>query len=79
MTLRVPPGTRSRSKLRARGKGVTRRDGTAGDLLVTIEVDVPKNLSAEARKALEDYAAAIPPAPREHLDAAMRRTVGGAA
>src|SRR5205814_5733407 len=43
VTLRVPPGTRSRSKLRARGKGVTRRDGTAGELLVTIEVHAPKN------------------------------------
>ena len=79
VTLRVPPGTRSKSTLRARGRGVPRRDGTAGDLLVTIEVDVPKNLSAEARKALEEFAAATPPATRQRIDDAVRRTVGGGA
>ena len=41
VTLRVPPGTPSGRTLRARGKGVVRRDGQAGDLLVTVEVVVP--------------------------------------
>jgi molecular chaperone DnaJ len=75
VTVRVPPGTPNGRTLRVRGKGVPRRDGRAGDLLVTVEVDVPKTLSAEARKALEDFAAATPPAPREKLDAAARRIV----
>jgi len=56
VTLKVPAGTASGRVLRARGKGITKRDGTAGDLLITLEVAVPNNLSAEARKALEDYA-----------------------
>ena len=45
VTLRVPPGTPSGRVLRARGKGVPRRDGRAGDLLVTVEVVVPHALS----------------------------------
>jgi molecular chaperone DnaJ len=76
VTLRVPPGTPSGRTLRARGKGVSRRDGSAGDLLVTVEVQVPKDLSEQARKALEDFAAAAPPASRERLEAAVRRTAG---
>jgi molecular chaperone DnaJ len=56
VTLKVPAGTASGRVLRARGKGITKRDGTAGDLLITLEVAVPNNLSAEARKALEAYA-----------------------
>ncbi|HEX8864642.1 MAG TPA: DnaJ C-terminal domain-containing protein, partial [Lentzea sp.] len=56
VTLKVPAGTASGRVLRARGKGITKRDGTAGDLLITLEVAVPNNLSSEARKALEAYA-----------------------
>jgi molecular chaperone DnaJ len=82
VTLRVPPGTPSGRTLRARGKGVPRRDGTVGDLLVTIDIVVPDVLTAEARAALEAYAAASPGAPRAQLDALARRrkardTVGG--
>lgn len=68
VTLRVPPGTPSGRTLRARGKGVTRRDGTTGDLLVTVEVVVPTQLSQEARTALESFATATEPAPRYHLE-----------
>ncbi|HEU4422456.1 MAG TPA: molecular chaperone DnaJ [Pilimelia sp.] len=73
VTLRVPPGTPSGRTLRARGKGVVRRNGNAGDLLVTVEVTVPDRLSKEARTALEEFAAQTPGAPREHLDARVRR------
>lgn len=73
VTLRVPPGTPSGRVLRARGKGVARTDGRAGDLLVTLEVVVPEKLSEEARAALETFVAQTPPAAREHLDARVRR------
>ncbi|TDC73405.1 molecular chaperone DnaJ [Micromonospora sp. KC606] len=73
VTLRVPPGTPSGRVLRARGKGVVRRDGRAGDLLVTLDVLVPATVSDEARAALESFAAQTPPAAREHLDARLRR------
>ncbi len=41
--------------MRARGKGAVRKDGTRGDLLVTVDVAVPQHLSSEAREALEAY------------------------
>ncbi|MFF5172483.1 molecular chaperone DnaJ [Micromonospora sp. NPDC000089] len=73
VTLRVPPGTPSGRVLRARGKGVVRRDGQAGDLLVTLDVVVPATVSDEARVALESFSGSTPPAAREHLDARVRR------
>jgi molecular chaperone DnaJ len=73
VTLRVPPGTPSGRTLRVRGKGVVRRDKTVGDLLVTVDVVVPKDLSSEARKALDEFAAATPPAPREQLEGRVGR------
>ena len=75
VTVRVPPGTPSGRTLRVRGKGVSRPNGQAGDLLVTVEVEVPRTVSAEARKALEEFAAATPPAARARIDAAARRVV----
>ena len=55
VTLRVPAGTASGRTFRVRGRGVTRRDGTRGDLLVTVEVVVPRKLSGAARKAVEAF------------------------
>lgn len=73
VTVRVPPGTPSGRILRVRGKGVPRRGGTPGDLLVTVEVVVPEQLSDKARQALDDFAAATPPAPRENITSVRRR------
>src|SRR3954454_1489102 len=73
VTLRVPPGTPSGRTLRARGKGVVKREGQAGDLLVTVEVQVPPTISDEARDALERFAKLTPPAGREKIDARLRR------
>jgi len=72
VTVRVPPGTPSGRVLRVRGRGVPRRDGTPGDLLVTVEVAIPKDLPEAARKALDEYAQAAPPAAREHIDRQVR-------
>ena len=67
VTLRLPAGTSNGRTFRVKGRGVPRKTGGAGDLLVTVEVAVPQKLSAEARAALEAYAAAAPDNPREHL------------
>jgi molecular chaperone DnaJ len=74
VTLRVPPGTPSGRRLRARGKGVTGRDGQTGDLLVTVEITVPTHLTEEARTALKRFADCTPAADREHLEARVRRS-----
>jgi molecular chaperone DnaJ len=57
--LRIPPGTPNGRTFRIRGKGVTKRDGSKGDLLVTVEVLVPSALNERARQALNSYAEAI--------------------
>jgi molecular chaperone DnaJ len=72
VTVRVPPGTPSGRTLRVRGKGVPGRNGRDGDLLVTVDVTVPKTLSEEARAALEKFATQVPPAPREHIETVAR-------
>ena len=56
--VRVPKGTADGRILRVRGRGVPRRDGGNGDLLVTVKVAVPPNLEGAALEALEKYAAA---------------------
>jgi molecular chaperone DnaJ len=58
VTLRLPPGTPNGRTMRARGKGAVRKDGTRGDLLVTVEVAVPKDLGDKAKQALETFAEA---------------------
>ncbi|QCX78071.1 Chaperone protein DnaJ [Streptomyces sp. YIM 121038] len=55
VTLKLPPGTPNGRTMRVRGKGPARKDGTPGDLLVTVEVAVPATLSPAAKEALEEY------------------------
>ncbi len=68
VTVRVPAGTPSGRTLRVRGRGVARA-GSTGDLLVTTAVAVPQRLDADARAAVEAFAAATADAtdPREQL------------
>jgi molecular chaperone DnaJ len=54
--VRVPKGTSDGRILRVRGRGVPKRSGGHGDLLVTVKVAVPPNLEGEAQEALEAYA-----------------------
>ncbi|MFF1378482.1 molecular chaperone DnaJ [Streptomyces sp. NPDC058308] len=55
VTLKLPAGTPNGRTMRARGKGAVRKDGSRGDLLVTVDVAVPTSLSDEAKEALESY------------------------
>ncbi len=59
VTLKLPPGTPNGRTFRVRGKGATKRDGTKGDLLATVQVQVPASLDQTAREALESYRAAM--------------------
>jgi len=71
--VKVPAGTPSGRTLRVRGKGVAKRGGGAGDLLVTVNVAVPQNMSAQARSALEQFTAAQPDDPRPGITATLAR------
>lgn len=51
VTLKVPEGTASGRTFRVKGKGAT-SGSTTGDLLVTVVVDVPTNLTDDQRMAI---------------------------
>lgn len=61
--LRLKPGTQSGSRHRVRGRGIATKKHT-GDLIVTVEVDVPRDLSDEQRAAIEQLASATTISPR---------------
>jgi len=68
VTVRIPPGTPNGRTFRVQGKGVRRKDGTTGSLLVTVEVTVPKDLNGKARSAIEELREATAGTdPREEL------------
>jgi molecular chaperone DnaJ len=56
--VKVPKGTSDGRILRVRGRGVPKRSGGNGDLLVTVKVAVPSDLEGAAQEALEAYAEA---------------------
>jgi molecular chaperone DnaJ len=67
VTLRIPPGTPSGKTFRVRGRGV-QQGGQTGDLLVTVEVDVPRELDERQRNAVEHLAEVSGASPRQHLE-----------
>lgn len=52
VTIRVPAGTPSGRTFRVRNRGVSTANGT-GDLLATVEVIIPTELSEQERAAIE--------------------------
>jgi molecular chaperone DnaJ len=66
VTVRIPPGTPTGKTFRVRGLGVATGKGS-GDLLVTVEVSVPRHLTAEQRAAVEALARATTQSPRADL------------
>jgi molecular chaperone DnaJ len=58
--LRVPGGTQPGTVLRVKGKGIPRRmTQVRGDQLVEIAVEVPRQLTPEQKKIIEELAAAV--------------------
>ena len=74
VTVKVPPGTPNGKTLRAKGKGLARRGGGYGDLLVKLEVRIPEKLTKKEKELLERFAAEHEASPREHLETYMNRT-----
>ena len=68
VTVTVPPGTDSGSKLRLRGKGVPHPSGgPAGDFFVVVKICVPKDLDDATRKQLDEIGGRNPPNLRASL------------
>jgi len=73
VTVKVPAGTEHGKVLRVKGKGAPRRAGGHGDLLVRVEIAVPKKLSRQEKQALERFAEVHDESPREHLNPYLER------
>jgi molecular chaperone DnaJ len=55
VTVRIAPGTPNGRTLRVKGRGIT-KGSTTGDLLVTVEVQVPQRVDGKALEALKKFA-----------------------
>jgi len=55
VNLSIPPGTKSGTKLRLRGMGLT-VNGSQGDQFVEIDIKVPKEISPKQKELLEELA-----------------------
>jgi len=55
--VRIAPGTQNGKTFRVKGRGV-KKGVNAGDLMVSIEVQVPQRVDEKAKRALEEFAAA---------------------
>ena len=64
--MKVPAGTPSGKTFRLKGKGTPRRKG-AGDLLVTVNVEVPGKLSKDERELLRKLLETEKESPRRRL------------
>jgi molecular chaperone DnaJ len=52
--LKIPAGVSHGETLRVKGKGVPMRNGSRGDIMVKIKLNIPKKLSRTAKKAIEE-------------------------
>jgi molecular chaperone DnaJ len=60
VTLKVPAGTQPGTTMRVRGRGVPGSAKHAhGDLLITVNVEIPKKLNKEQRTLVEKLAAVL--------------------
>jgi len=67
VSLKIPPGSSSGSRLRLRNQGITdARSGSAGDQIVVLKVVVPSELTDEARQLYEQLASTETVDPRSN-------------
>ncbi|EDM99391.1 chaperone protein DnaJ [Pseudoflavonifractor capillosus ATCC 29799] len=65
----LPEGTQPGTTFRLRGKGIPSINGRGrGDQFVTVQVQVPKNLTREQKEALHAYGQAMGEIPADHED-----------
>lgn len=54
ITFKIPPGTRSGTTFRLKNQGPTLQNGQQADVLATVVVEIPKSLSKEQRRLVEE-------------------------
>lgn len=53
LAISIPPGSSSSKRLRLKGQGVTPTRGSAGDLIVELQVKLPESYTTESQQAIE--------------------------
>ena len=56
VTVKMPAGIQDGQKLRLKGKGLPKKDGSYGDMYVRVKVKLPKTLTSEQKKLWQDLA-----------------------
>jgi len=54
LTVKIPAGITHGNMLRVKGKGIEMRTGIRGDLMLQIDIDIPKKVSKKAKGLLEE-------------------------
>ena len=57
--LKVKPGTQPGTKVRIRGKGYDRGDGSMGDLIITYNVSLPEHLTERQKELLREMRGSV--------------------
>ena len=56
VNIKIPPGTQNGQKLRVRGRGLPKREGEKGDVIVVTRIEVPDQVTDSERKMWEQLA-----------------------
>jgi DnaJ-class molecular chaperone len=79
VTMTIPKGSDTGTRLRLRGKGIHRRGRTAGDQYVTLKVVIGASSDADLAQFVEEWAKRHPVDPRRDIEAASGATAQGSA
>jgi curved DNA-binding protein len=67
VTLKIPKGSQNGRKMRIRGKGLPKKGGQSGDIIVTLQIQVPTTLSNEEEQLFKKLAATSRFTPRTKM------------
>jgi DnaJ-class molecular chaperone len=79
VTMTIPKGSDTGTRLRLRGRGIHRRGHTAGDQYVTLKVVIGASGDPELAQFLEEWAKTHPVNPRRDIEAAAGSAAQGTA
>ena len=54
VAVKMPPGIQDGQKLRLRGKGMPKRDGSNGDLFVRVKIEIPRHLNSRQKELWQE-------------------------
>ena len=55
VSMNIPAGTQGGQRFRLKGKGISKPNGTTGDLYVTVQIAVPRDVDAKSKELIEKF------------------------